>query len=311
MRGGMIDHADLHGGGAVVVGHALGLEQLPDPARLHAPQADMGAAHRGDAPGEAPAIAVKHGQRPEIARVEAHAGLEHLAHRVHPGAAVAVHHALRAPGGPGRVVDGDGLFLVLQPALHGRGGAGGEEVLVGIARRAGVVHPHHAQPGEVQRLHHRFELGVHEEELRAGVLEDVADLVGGQADIDGDQDAAGRGHAVVRLQHGRDIRAEKGHAIVLGQARRAERRGETMHALLVLAVGVAPSAVDDGDLVREDISAPLEEAQRGELGAIDVLALHVEASAIRDAMSGQSPTKSTDGGRPLPAPWRERGTVRG
>src|SRR4030095_11044494 len=166
MRFRVIDDPDLHGGGAVVVGHALRLEQLPDAAGLDLPQADVRAAHCRHAPGEAPAVAVEHGQRPEVARVEAHARLEHLADRVHPGAAMAVHHPFRPPRGARRVIDRDRLLLVVEPALDRRRRTPGEEILVGIAGRAGVVHADHAEAGEVQRLYRRFELGVHEEELR-------------------------------------------------------------------------------------------------------------------------------------------------
>ena len=41
---GIVDDADLHGGGAAVVGDALGVDQVPDPARLDAAQAHVGRA---------------------------------------------------------------------------------------------------------------------------------------------------------------------------------------------------------------------------------------------------------------------------
>src|SRR4029453_3506557 len=169
-----------------------------------------------------------------------------------------------------------------------------------------------------QRRYRRFELEVHEKDLRARVLENVADLVTGETDVDRHQDAAARGHAVVSLEHGGDVRTEKGPAVVLapaggaggggggGGARKrkgpgvwlargggAERGGEAIHPFGELGVGVAPGAVDHRDLVGEHVRAALEEAHRGELGAIDLVVLHL--SSGRGASSG--------GARPsLPSP---------
>src|SRR4029453_1090591 len=139
----------------------------------------------------------------------------------------------------------------------------------------------------------RFELGVHEEELRARVLENVADLVTGETDVNPPQGAAARGHAVVSLEHGGDVRTEKAPAVVLAHAGGAERGGEAIHPFGELGVGVAPGAVDHRDLVGEHVRAALEEAHRGELGAIDLGVLHL--SSGRGASSG--------GARPsLPSP---------
>ena len=63
---GMMNDADVYGRGTVVVRHALRLEELPDPARFHAPQADMPAGDRGHRPGEAPSVAVEHRKRPQV-----------------------------------------------------------------------------------------------------------------------------------------------------------------------------------------------------------------------------------------------------
>src|SRR5439155_16996168 len=135
----VVDHADLDGGGAAVVRDGLGLEQLPDARGLDAPKTDVGARDRRHRPREAPAVAVEHRQRPEVVGVEAHPRLDDLAHRVDPGTAMRVHDALGPAGRARSVVDGDGFLLVLEHGLDRTGGAGGEEVLVGIAGRARVV----------------------------------------------------------------------------------------------------------------------------------------------------------------------------
>jgi len=44
----VVDHADLHGGRAVVVGDALRVDQVPDAAGSTLREADVGAGDRGD-----------------------------------------------------------------------------------------------------------------------------------------------------------------------------------------------------------------------------------------------------------------------
>src|SRR2546426_9054651 len=87
----VVDDADVDGRRAAVVGDALLVDQLPDPGGLDLAQADVGAGDGGDTPGETPAIAVEHRERPEVLRVEAHVRLDHLADRVEPRATVRVH----------------------------------------------------------------------------------------------------------------------------------------------------------------------------------------------------------------------------
>src|SRR3989441_7263107 len=97
-----------------------GLEEIPDPFGVDLPEADVGARDRGHPPGEAPAVAVEHGQRPEVLRVPAHPALEDLADGVEVGAAVGVHDALGLARGARGVVDGERVVLVLEPALDRR-----------------------------------------------------------------------------------------------------------------------------------------------------------------------------------------------
>src|SRR5208337_2886835 len=74
-------------------------------------QADMAPAHRGYRPRETPAVAVEHGQRPEIDGAAGEAVLDDLTDSVHVTAAMGVHHALGIAGGAAGVVDGDDVVL--------------------------------------------------------------------------------------------------------------------------------------------------------------------------------------------------------
>src|SRR5205807_8438249 len=139
----------------------------------------------------------------------------------------------------------------------GRGG--GEAILVGIPGGPGVVHADHAHTGRVERLGESFQLVVHEDELRAGVLEDVADLVAAEPRVDRHQHETGGGHAEVRLEHRGRVGTDEGHAVEMAQPGRAQSRGQTVRARLELPVGVAAVAVDDGDLVRKYVGAAPQE----------------------------------------------------
>src|SRR6266705_547197 len=109
---------------------------------------------------------------------------------------------------------------------------------------------------------------------RPVVFEDVADFVGGEPDIDRDQDAARQRDAVVRLEHRGSVRADERDPVVFLHARLAEPGGQAVHALLELPVGVFAASVNDRRLVGEDVGVTLEEAYRRQLGPVDIAMLH-------------------------------------
>ena len=100
-----------------------------------------------------------------------------------------------------------------------------------------------------------------------------ADLVAVEPGVDGDQDAARGGDGEVRLQHRRDVRAEKRDPVIFAQAGGAQGGGEAIDPLRELPVAVrrAPMAMHDGGLVGEDGGAAAQEADGRELGAVDLL----------------------------------------
>src|SRR3546814_16494051 len=99
-----------------------------------------------DGPGEAPAVAVEHRQRPEIDRVHLHAPDQAVAESVQVGAAVVVDDAYRVAGGPAGVVQGDRVPLVGRARAAVPGVAGGEEALV-----VGLAEPLPDRPLEIGR----------------------------------------------------------------------------------------------------------------------------------------------------------------
>ena len=79
---------------------------------LHPAQAHVGAGVGRHGPRKAPAVAVKHRQRPKIHRVMRHAQRDDVARRVEVRAAMVVDHPLGVAGGAGRVVERDRIPLV-------------------------------------------------------------------------------------------------------------------------------------------------------------------------------------------------------
>src|SRR5262249_46612961 len=90
VRPGVVPDHKLDRGCTVIVGHAFGVDELPGEFGVHRAHGHMSRRDRGDGPGEAPAVAVEHRQRPQVYRVGAHAGVDYLAECVQVCAAVGV-----------------------------------------------------------------------------------------------------------------------------------------------------------------------------------------------------------------------------
>ncbi len=110
---GRVGNDAAHRGGAAEVGDAESVDGVPDGVRAHSAQADVNARHRRHGPSGAPAVAVEHRKRPEVARGAGELIVDGLPERVQVRPAVRVQHALGLAGGAGGVVKGDGGAFVL------------------------------------------------------------------------------------------------------------------------------------------------------------------------------------------------------
>ena len=75
----------------------------------------MGAGDNTQRPCKAPAIAMKHGQRPKVGGMLSHSRRNYVAGRQQVSTTVMVDDALRITGCPGRVIEADGVPLVPGP----------------------------------------------------------------------------------------------------------------------------------------------------------------------------------------------------
>ncbi len=191
--------------------------------------------------GQAPGVGVehRHGEDGVVAFTEAVGVARADGERLQPGRAVAVGDALRRPGGAGRVAEDRGRALVDVGELEGLRAAGeylgvGEGVGEGDlgGRRVRELVVEHDDEAELlgqllrHRLQQRREAGVDEEHRVARVADDVGDLLGGEAEVQGVEDGAEPGDGVVGLEVAGVVPAEGRDAVVGPHAEGRQPRGE-------------------------------------------------------------------------------------
>ncbi len=117
------------------------------------------------------------------------------------------------------------------------------------------------------------ELRVDEEHRRAGVLDDVADLVGVEAEVDRDDDAAVARHAEQGGQEASAVLRDDGDTLAEADAERVEAGGQGSHPHGDFSPGqLAPARrrlvgfVDDADAVAERGLGAVEEVEDVERG---------------------------------------------
>ena len=135
----------------------------------------------------------------------------------------------------------------------------------------GVVDAVEHDPDLGRHLRQRVvELGVDEEDRRPGVLDDVVDLVGVEAEVDGHEDATEAAHAEERDQEAGRVRADEGDAFPGPDAHGIEGEGHPPGPGVHLGVGdgarapATPGSSTMAALVGMDQGSSLEEPTDGE-----------------------------------------------
>ena len=239
--------------------YAIGGDRIVDRRRLDPPQTDIGAGKGGDGPGETPAVAMEHRQRPEINRVGRHGPDHHVADGVQEGAAVMVDDALRVAGGAGCVIQRTGVPFVSGPLPRVFGIAACDEVLVfhGAEERSavigGVIDIDNEDIG-AECFESAFDrvrkLPVGQQDLRFAVLEDKGDGVRIETDIQRIQDTAHHGDAEMGFDHRRDVRQHGRDGVAALEAVPFQRARQPSAPRIGLGPAAADIAVDNGRPVR-------------------------------------------------------------
>ena len=197
----------------------------------------------GDGPGEAPAVAVEHRQRPEVDRARVEPRVVHLGERVQVRAAVRVHDALRPAGRPARVVDRDRVVLGHEPVL-------GLAVAGAPARNASYSVADHEHALDRRRPRHEVRERRVDDEQRArrsarGCSRSRPAI---SRVLIATSTAPAAGHAEVRLEQlGRVRREERDPVALLDPAPAGAPTASRRDALAKLRPGQPPLTVDDGD----------------------------------------------------------------
>ena len=259
-----IGDADEDGRRRTEHGHRLARDILEDGSRLGFAQADVRAANGGDDPDKGPAVGVEHWQRPEIAVGAGHVQMHERADDIEPGVAMGDHHAFGPRGRAAGVIERKQIALPnFRPREVRRRGR--ERCFViqppGFAafQRDEVLDVRHLPPDAIHRLEI---IRVRAHHARAAVVDDVGEVVGGQAVVDRHDDRADLRHGIEGFELRVRVRRDVGHAIALAHAEPLQRRRPAVTALEELLVGQPQRAIHDRLAVGVELARAAREFQR-------------------------------------------------
>ena len=238
----------------------------------------MRAAKRRDGPREAPAVAMEHRQRPQVAREVRHGPRRGVANRVQVRAAMMGDDALRVARRARGVRDGDRVPLVLRRLEPRERVVRDQQRLVLVPAeplaRAGelavahVDHDRRAAVGLAQNAQRgadrRRELAVGDQHRALAMVQMPGDERRVEPRVERVEHRVEAGHRVVRLDHLGRVVQHRAHRRAPSDTERLQRRGEPGRAIARLAPGVAAPAVHHRLEVAEDLGAALDEADRRE-----------------------------------------------
>ena len=109
-------------------------------------------------------------------------------------------------------------------------------------------------------------VAVNADDAGAAVVDNVGEVVGGEAVVDGDEDRAELRDRVEGFELGMGVGRDVGDAIAFAHAHALQRRGPAVAAVAELLVGEAQIAVDDGLAASVEFAGAAHEIQRGQWG---------------------------------------------
>ena len=247
------------------------MDQIQNLLRIHPAQEHVHAGQGSNGPGIAPAIAMKHRQRPQIHRVIAHAPGHLVAQSIQVSTAVMVDHPFRVARSAGGIVKGYGLPLIAGPVpVEVRVAFSQEDLVIKIAdcfafAILGVVNvdDQNGPFDQRQRLaDHRVKLAVGDQYPGFAMIEHERNGFCIQAHVQGIEHSADHGHAEVRFKHCRDIGQHHGDGVPGADPPAVERRSKSATSLISLLPVTANSTVYDGRVIRVDGGRTFDEAER-------------------------------------------------
>jgi hypothetical protein len=230
----------------------------------------VGAAGRRDGPGEAPAVAVEHRQRPQVPGPRAQAGVVRHGGGLQVCPPMVIHHALRPAGRPAGVVDCQELAFVDLPGAHPGRISVGDPPLVGVTGFVGVTGSAGDEARQVQLTGQLAcpisELVGRHQQRRARVIEDSGHLRSREPDVDRDERGSQRRDRMVQFQHHVAVGAQGRDPVLATHALCRQGGDEPTTAIGHVLIGESALPVDDRDAVGEDCGRAVEEGSRRQRG---------------------------------------------
>ena len=291
------------------MGHAVIGDGVVYRLRPHRAEAHMRAGDEAQRPGEAPAVAVEHRQRPQIYGMLAHAGRDGVGVAHQRRAAMVIDHAFGIAGRAARVVQRDRVPFVRG---HGPGKlrvtVGDEGLVVEIAEafaldatlQVAIVDEERRHVCLAERLFQNGrELRVADQDFGLGVVEHEGDGGRIEACVDGMEHGADHGHAVMSLEHRRRVGEHDRDGVAGADAARRKGGGKLARPRVETAVIDAVAAVNDRGVLGMDGRRPLEKDERRQRLVVRRVFIEASVVGIGHGLGGRvSSTHPSQGGRP-------------
>jgi hypothetical protein len=176
------------------------------------------------------------------------------------------HDALGPRGRAAGVVDRQQVVLVYLRSREVRRG-GGDLIFVidpAIARALQGDELARFEDAVANAVHRVEVVRVDADDAGAAVVDDVGEVVGGKAVVDGDENRAKLRDRVEGFELGMGVGRDVGDAVTFAHTNTLQRRGPAVAAVAELLVGEAQIAVDDGLAASVELAGTAHEIQRGQ-----------------------------------------------
>ena len=216
-------------------------------------QEHMGSGEHGDRPGEAPAVAVKQRQRPQIDGVVRHFPGDDIVDRIGPGATVRINNALGPARGSGSVVQRQRVPLIIGQGIGEGGIAFGQQIVKGeladpFATRSFAVFDIDDQEIAAGLRDgfggHCRKLGIDQQNLRLAMFKNIGDRAGIEPRVVGVQDRPQHRQRQRTFQGLRDVRRDQGNGVAFADTSFGQCRGQPLAPLRDLTPVAADVPMD-------------------------------------------------------------------
>ena len=267
--------------GATHVGDVVLPNQRKDQRRIHTAQTHARACNQGHRPRKAPAIAMKHRQRPQIGRMVRHGPGQRIAGCIQVGAPVVRDNAFRVACSARGIAQRNCIPFVcrqLPGKLHIALGKKGlvTDLAKMLARwRCVILHLNHQGTFVAQHdqglINHWRKFAVGQQDLGFAMLQHEADSLCIQSRVQRIQHGTRHGHPKVGFQHGWHVGQHGCNGVSGTNTAPGQRPGKLTTTGISLTPGLAPFAINHGHALWIDLGRAGQVAQRRQSDKISLI----------------------------------------